>query len=67
MNKNFTWTTNFNMTYQRSLGDKLPENKDIEYGDGEMVADCEGESMYTFYLPEWKGVMYKMGTGAVSA
>ena len=63
MNKNFTWTTNFNMTYQRSLVDKLPENKDIEYGDGEMYLHREGESMYTFYLPEWKGVNAETGLG----
>ena len=63
MNKNFTWTTNFNMTYQRSLVDKLPESKDIEYGDGEMYLHREGESMYTFYLPEWKGVNAETGLG----
>lgn len=26
-NKNFTWTSNFNLTYQRALVDKLPEGK----------------------------------------
>ena len=62
-NKNFTWTSNFNLTYQRALVDKLPEGKDIQYGDGEMYLHREGESMYTFYLPEWKGVNPETGLG----
>ena len=40
--RTFTWTSNFNLTYQRALVDKLPEGKDIQYGDGEMYLHREG-------------------------
>lgn len=51
------------MTYQQVKINKLPEGKDIQYGDGEMYLHREGESMYTFYLPEWKGVNPETGLG----
>ena len=62
-NKKFSWTTDFNLTYQKSTVKELPEGKDIEYGDGNMYLHREGESMYTFYLPEWKGVNPETGLG----
>lgn len=61
--KDFTWETNFNLTYQRALVDKLPNSEDILYGDGNMYLHREGESLYTFYLPEWKGVNPETGLG----
>ena len=61
--KNFSWTTDFNFTYQRSLVKELPDGKDVPYGDGNMYIHREGESMYTFYLPEWKGVNPDTGMG----
>lgn len=61
--KNFSWTTDFNFTYQRSLVKELPDSKDVPYGDGNMYIHREGESMYTFYLPEWKGVNPDTGMG----
>lgn len=45
--KNFSWTTDFNFTYQRSLVKELPDSKDVPYGDGNMYIHREGESMYT--------------------
>ena len=54
--KDFSWTTNFNLTYQQAIIKELPEGKDIQYGDGQMYIHREGESMYSFYLPEWAGV-----------
>lgn len=61
--KDFTWTTNFNLTYQQAIVEKLPNGTDIQYGDGQMYIHREGESMYTFYLPEWKGVNPETGLG----
>ena len=62
-NNDFSWDTNFNLTYQKVKINKLPDGKDIQYGDGEMYLHREGESMYTFYLPEWKGVNPETGLG----
>ena len=62
--KNFTWTTDFNFTWQRSIVTELPNNgADISYGDGNMYLHRQGESMYTFYLPQWKGVNPDTGLG----
>ena len=62
--RNFTWTTDFNFTWQRSVVKNLPNNgADIIYGDGGMYIHREGESMYSFYLPEWKGVNAENGLG----
>lgn len=61
--KDFSWTTNFNLTYQQAIIKELPEGKDIQYGDGQMYIHREGESMYSFYLPEWAGVNPDNGEG----
>ena len=62
--RNFTWTTDFNFTWQRSIVKDLPNNgADIIYGDGGMYIHREGASMYSFYLPEWKGVNQENGMG----
>ena len=61
---NFTWDTDFNITWQKSIVSNLPnDGADIIYGDGGMYIHREGESMYSFYLPEWKGVNQKTGLG----
>ena len=61
---NFTWDTSFNMTFQKSTVSNLPnEGADISYGDGGMYIHREGESMYSFYLPVWKGVNMDTGLG----
>ena len=62
-NKNFTWTTNFNVTYQDIKIKELPDGKDVLYGDGSMYILREGESMHSFYLPEWLGVNPQTGLG----
>ena len=60
----FTWTTDFNFTWQRSVVENLPNGgADIPYGDGGMYLHREGESMYSFYLPVWKGVDPQTGLG----
>lgn len=59
----FSWNTDFNLTWQKATIKDLPGHKDIEYGDGNMYLHREGESMYTFYLPEWKGVNPETGLG----
>ena len=62
--RDFTWTTDFNFTWQRSTIKKLPNGgADIPYGDGSMYLLREGESMHTFYLPVWKGVNRETGLG----
>ena len=62
--KNFTWSTDFNFTWQRSIVKSLPNGgSDIIYGDGGMYIHREGEPMYSFYLPVWKGVNEQTGLG----
>ena len=62
--RNFTWSTDFNLTWQRSIVKNLPNGgADIPYGDGGMYIHREGESMYSFYLPVWKGVNADTGMG----
>ena len=61
---NFSWAVNFNFTWQRSVVKNLPnDGADIPYGDGSMYIHSEGASMYSFYLPEWKGVNPETGLG----
>lgn len=61
--KDFTWTTDFNFTHQNITVEKLPGGEDVQYGDGNMYLLREGESMHTFYLPEWLGVNSETGLG----
>lgn len=61
--KDFTWTTDFNLTWQSVKVSKLPDGEDVQYGDGNMYLLREGESMHTFYLPEFKGVNSETGLG----
>ena len=59
-----TWDTSLNITFQKSTVSKLPnDGADISYGDGGMYIHREGESMYSFYLPVWKGVNPDTGLG----
>ncbi len=62
-NDNFSWNTAFNITYQRNKINELPNGEDISYGDGNMYLLREGESMHTFYLPQWLGVNPETGLG----
>ncbi|MGL5913800.1 MAG: TonB-dependent receptor domain-containing protein, partial [Bacteroidales bacterium] len=55
-NKDFRWTTDFNLTFQKVLIDELPDGNDVQYGDGNMYLLREGSSMHTFYLPKYVGV-----------
>lgn len=61
--KDFTWNTDFNLTWQKIKVNKLPNGDDVQYGDGNMYLLREGESMHTFYLPKWKGVNPETGLG----
>lgn len=62
--ENFTWDTSFNITFQNSTVSNLPnDGADISYGDGGMYIHREGQSMYSFYLPVWKGVNPETGLG----
>ena len=61
--KNFSWTTDFNLTWQKIKIKELPRGEDVQYGDGNMYLLREGESMHTFYLPKWKGVDPETGLG----
>ena len=62
--ENFTWDTSLNLTFQKSIVKSLPnDNADISYGDGGMYIHRVGESMYSFYLPVWKGVDPETGLG----
>ena len=59
--KDFSWTTDFNITKQSIKVNKLPDGDDVQYGDGNMYLLREGESMHTFYLPKAKGVNSETG------
>ena len=61
--KDFSWNTDFNLTWQSIKVKKLPNGDDVQYGDGNMYLLREGESMHTFYLPEFKGVNSETGLG----
>ncbi|MBR1545607.1 MAG: TonB-dependent receptor [Prevotella sp.] len=61
--KDFSWTTDFNLTWQKIKVKSLPGGDDVQYGDGSMYLLREGESMHTFYLPKWKGVNPETGLG----
>lgn len=61
--KDFTWSTDFNITKQSIKVKELPSGDDVQYGDGNMYLLREGESMHTFYLPKWKGVNSETGLG----
>ena len=61
--KNFSWTTDFNLTWQKIKVKSLPNGDDVQYGDGNMYLLREGESMHTFYLPEFIGVNSETGLG----
>lgn len=58
-----TWNTDFNFTVQSTKVDELPEGNDVQYGDGNMYLLREGESLHTFYLPEFVGVDPETGLG----
>jgi TonB-linked SusC/RagA family outer membrane protein len=61
--KDFSWNTDFNLTWQKIKVDQLPSGDDVQYCDGNMYLLREGESMHTFYLPKWKGVDPETGLG----
>ncbi|NDV59328.1 TonB-dependent receptor [Bacteroides sp. 519] len=61
--RNFTWTTDFNLSFQSSKINTLPNGNDVMYGDGNMYLLREGESMHTFHLPQWLGVNSETGLG----
>lgn len=63
MTKDFTWTTDFNLTRQWVKVKELPKGNDVMYGDGNMYLLREGESMHSFYLPQWLGVNSQTGLG----
>ena len=59
----FQWITNFNFTWQKNKITELPDHQDIYAGDGGLYLLREGESMYTFFLPVFKGVNRENGLG----
>lgn len=61
--KDFTWTTNLNLTRQSIKIKELPDAKDVDWGDGAMWILREGESMYAYHLPKWIGVNPETGLG----
>lgn len=60
--KDFSWSTNFNLTYLKNKITSLPTG-DIPFGDGEMYIQRVGESINSFYLPVWAGVDSETGLG----
>ncbi|MBQ0006509.1 MAG: SusC/RagA family TonB-linked outer membrane protein, partial [Alistipes sp.] len=61
--KNFSWTTDFNFTWQKNKIVTLPDGQDIAAGDGNLYLLREGESMYSFNVPVYMGVNRETGLG----
>lgn len=61
--QDFSWTTDFNLTYLKNTIVALPDGQDVLSGDGNLYLMREGESMYTFYLPTYLGVNRETGLG----
>ena len=59
--KDFSWETDFNITFQKNKVVSLPNGEDVQYGDGSMYLLREGESMHTFNLPKAVGVNPETG------
>ena len=59
--RNFSWTTDFNFTWQKNKITELPDHETVPDGDGDLYLLKEGESMYSFYLPVMKGVNRETG------
>lgn len=55
----FSWTTNFNISYMRA---KVEELKDDDINGNYLTR--QGEHMYTFYAQEWAGVDPATGRGS---
>ncbi|MEN7550107.1 TonB-dependent receptor [Rapidithrix thailandica] len=49
----FTWTTNFNINFNRNKVMKLNEGEDVLRGKQRLI---EGEDMYSWYIRKWVGV-----------
>ncbi|MCF0177164.1 MAG: TonB-dependent receptor [Bacteroidales bacterium] len=60
-NKNFSWETDFNITFQKNIVVSLPNHEDVLYGHDGMYLLREGESMHTFYVPIAKGLNDETG------
>lgn len=57
--KNFTWTTGFNIGFNKNTVLRLPDDKDIIKTVGSNSARQiirKGESLYSWYMPKWAGV-----------
>lgn len=61
--RKFSWTTDFNLTWQKNTIVTLPDGQDIASGDGNLYLLREGESMYSFNLPVYMGVNRESGLG----
>ena len=54
--RNFRWTTNFNISFNRNIVQDIGGLKPEEVSGSVDVRVYEGEQVSTFYLPEWAGV-----------
>ena len=57
--KNFTWTTGFNIGFNRNTVVSIPNGEDIVQTVGSNSARQiirQGESLYSWYMPKWMGV-----------
>ena len=58
-NKNFTWTTGFNIGFNKNTVLDIPNGEDIIQTVGSNSARQiirQGESLYSWYMPKWMGV-----------
>lgn len=60
--RDFSWSTNFNITFLKNKITSLPDG-DLPFGDGEMYIQKVGESINSFNLPVWAGVNTETGLG----
>ena len=55
--KDFGWTVGLNLGFNKNTVLELPEHKDMVMSKSEVSQILrEGEDVYSWYMPEWKGV-----------
>lgn len=55
--KDFTWTVGFNMGFNKNRVLALPDGEDIIMNRGEVNQILrQGEDVFTWYMPKWRGV-----------
>lgn len=60
--KNFSWTTGFNIAFNKNTVVDLPSGDIIQSSNDLRQIIREGESLYSWYMPKWAGVDPETGS-----